>query len=144
MVLLKTIPIIRNSKRKKKTDNDIIKKQVKRFCSALRHSNLLLFFEGTRSRNKKIGKCKYGVAEAVRIAKPKYVVPILLHDIHNIMPIKVGFNLFKIGSNKKGFIVIGKPVDFSDLDNLSKNQEIRKLISERVRQSVIDLKKDLP
>ena len=35
MVLLKTIPIIRNSKRKKKTDNDIIKKQVKRFCSAL-------------------------------------------------------------------------------------------------------------
>ena len=144
MGLLKTIPVIRNSKRKNKNDNDIIKKQVKRFCSALRHSNLLLFFEGTRSRNKKIGKCKYGVAEAVRIAKPKYVVPILLHNIHNIMPIKVGFNLFKIGSNKKGFIVIGKPVDFSDLDNLSKNQEIRKLISERVRQSVIDLKKDLP
>ncbi len=144
MGLLKTIPVIRNSKRKKNTDNNIIKKQIKRFCSALRHSNLLLFFEGTRSRTKKIGKCKFGVTEAVRIAKPKYVVPILLHNIHDIMPIKVGFNWFKIGRNKEGFIVIGKPVDFSDLYCLSKDQEVRMLISERIRKSVVDLKKDLP
>ena len=62
------------------------------------------------------------------------------------MPIKVGFNLFKIGSNKKGFIVIGKPVDFSDLDNLSKKQirELRKNADNVLLDGMNNAEPDVP
>ena len=130
--LLKNVPVER-----KITNLETINHQVELFCEALTGSNLLLFFEGTRTRNGDIGECRPGVSETIRLAKPRFVVPILLEDIQVIMPIEVGFSYKGISGGHKGRIVIGQPIDFSDLDMSGR---VRKEIGHRVRQAVIDLK----
>lgn len=130
--LLKNVPVER-----KVTNLEAIQHQVELFCEALSDSNLVLFFEGTRTRNGDIGECRVGVSETIRLAKPRFVIPILLENIQPIMPIEAGFSYWGIQGGHRGRVIIGPPIDFSDLDMSGR---VRKEIGHRVRQSVINLK----
>ncbi|PIR07315.1 MAG: hypothetical protein COV55_00230 [Candidatus Komeilibacteria bacterium CG11_big_fil_rev_8_21_14_0_20_36_20] len=132
--LLKNIPVTRQTR-----NRGVMQKQIERFRQAVTKSNLLLFFEGTRTRNGKIGECKTGVVKTILSAQPKYIVPILLSNVQPLMPIDVGFNFLRIKRGVRGKIVIGQPVDFSDLYTHSHNGITRKLVGNRVREAVVSL-----
>jgi len=125
--LSKCIPAHRHTRKM-----EIIMKDVANFCQALKKSNLVLFFEGTRTRTGEIGDCKFGVAHTVMQVRPKYVIPIYLHDVQPIMPIESGFNFTKIYGGHKGEIYIGKPIIFSDLLN-------EELVKQEIREAIIKL-----
>lgn len=127
MQLLKTVPVDRGCINKEKNDQNL-----KRFYSVLKSGRLLLFFEGTRTRNGQIGPTRTGVARTISLMKP-YVIPVLLENIQPIMPIESGFNFFKIYHGKKGCMIIGQPIIFSDLNNLRK-------IKAEVKSAVENLK----
>jgi len=131
--LLKNIPIDRGQKNLTDIEN-----QIQNCGQILEEDNLLVFFEGTRTRDGSIGKCKRGVAKVILEFRPDYIIPITLVGIGNMMPIAVGFNYLKIKSGFKGRMIIGKPLDFSGIitsESLSENAKIvliRKLIREAV------------
>lgn len=128
MYLSKCIPAHRKVSSAKMIDSD-----VKRFCSILNNkNNLLLFFEGTRTRNGELGDCKYGVAKTIQTAKP-IVIPIYLKNISPIMPISSGFDFKKIYGGNHGKIIIGKEISFSNLDDL---EQIKKEVKEAVSNLV--------
>lgn len=127
MDLLKTIPVDRGCTKKEVTDETL-----ERFYSVLRSGRLLLFFEGTRTRNGEIGPTRAGVARTIYFMRP-IVIPVLLENIQPIMPIESGFNFFKIYRKKRGRMIIGKPIVFSDLSDLRK-------IKDEVKISVENLK----
>lgn len=133
--MMKCVPVRRGSK-----NFSAIKRQIDVFCKLLRNNNLLLFFEGTRSRTGEIGECKYGVAATILKAKDIQIVPIRLIGVDQIMPIESGFKYRKIFSGKKGYMIIGKPIDFEDILSSPDAEEIKiDLIKERVRNSVLAL-----
>ncbi|MFA6995533.1 MAG: lysophospholipid acyltransferase family protein [Patescibacteria group bacterium] len=115
MSLSKTVPAHRHSLKK-----EIITQDINRFTDILKKSNLVLFFEGTRTRNGDIGDCNYGVAETIRTAKPRKVIPIRLEGVQAIMPIESGFNFAKIYGGNRGKIIFGPAIKFSDITNLEK------------------------
>lgn len=121
--LLKTVPTDRNIR----TQKDI-ERQISSYCRILEDNNLVLFFEGTRTRDGSIGDCKKGVVLTILKAKPNYVVPITLINIGQIMPIEVGFNYLKIKSGFRGEMIIGKPIEFD-------SQEIE-LIGQRIKAEI--------
>ena len=127
MKILKTIPVERGSLDKEKTEQTLEK-----FNSVLKSGRLLLFFEGSRTRNGEIGPTRAGVARTIFTMHP-IVIPIFLENIQPIMPIESGFNFFKIYRGKKGRMIIGKPIIFSDLNNLRK-------IKDEVKNAVENLK----
>jgi len=132
--LLKNIPVDRGS-----GNRDAVKELVRNFEKVLIDSNLLLFFEGTRSRTGFIGPCISGVSETIRLVKPKYVIPIFLDwGVQSIMPIADGPRYSAIHSGKTGQVIIGKAIDFSGID-MSKHGSARKNISALVRQAVVNL-----
>jgi len=132
--LLKNIPVTRKTR-----NRQVMQEQIDKFCQAIDDSNLVLFFEGTRTRTREIGECKAGVAKTILEAKPKYIVPIWLDGIQPIMPVDAGFNFTKIKWGHRGRIVIGQPVVFADLYQLPDNGNTRRLVAQRVRDSVMAL-----
>lgn len=125
--LSKCVPVHRHT-----VKMEVINRDINNFCEILKESNLVVFFEGTRTRNGQIGDCKYGVARTISAVKPKYVIPIYLCDIQPIMPIKSGFNFTKIYGGHKGEIIIGKPITFSNLHD-------EELIKKEVKEAVLNL-----
>jgi 1-acyl-sn-glycerol-3-phosphate acyltransferase len=123
---LKNIPVTRGQQGKKS-----MLKQLEQFGSKLKHGTLLLFFEGTRSRDGGIGDCKAGVAEIILKHKP-VVIPILLENIQPIMPIEIGFKFFSLRWFKRGCLTIGKPIKFNGCST-------RKDVAKMVRQAVLEL-----
>jgi len=130
--LLKNIPTDRDIKTKAGLDH-----QIDSYCQVLDVSNLLIFFAGQRSRDGSIGECKKGVAITILRARPNYVVPINLIGIAPIMPINVGFNYRKISSGHRGKIIIGKPIDFSEIieSDLTEKTKIE-LICKKIEEAV--------
>jgi 1-acyl-sn-glycerol-3-phosphate acyltransferase len=129
-LLSKCVPVHRHVLHQKIIDQDIAN-----LCSLLEKNNLVIFFEGTRTRDGSIGVCKTGVAKIISRVRPAYVVPICLSGIQPIMPIKSGFNFTKIYGGNRGDIIIGRPIMFDSYDN---EQEIKG----KIRDSVMDLKED--
>lgn len=136
MDLLGSIPVKRNPKK-----IDQIDQQVNKFCQVLEKNNLHIFFEGTRTRNGEVGDCRYGAAKTVLKARPNYVVPITLIGIGQIMPLKVGFKYHHLKFGKHGQLIIGKPIDFSDIYDVSEEimseKEKIKLIGDRIKNAVL-------
>ena len=136
--LMKCVPVRRNLK-----SLSAINKQVSEFYQILKKENLLLFFEGTRTRDGSIGKCRYGPAKTILQARPDYIIPILLVGIQPIMPIEIGFKYNKITFGHKGFVIIGPSIDFSDIYNLPSDKysdkEKLKEIAWRVQNKVMEL-----
>ncbi len=127
--LSKCVPVHRHTAKL-----EVINRDINNFCETLKYSNLVLFFEGTRTRNGQISDCKYGVAKTISRVNPNYVVPIYLHGVQPIMPIKSGFNFTKIYGGHKGLLFIGKPIIFSDLSD-------EEMIKNEVKSAVLELQK---
>lgn len=127
--LSKCVPAHRHTSRM-----EIINKDIEAFCKILKKSNLVLFFEGTRSRTGKIGECKFGVARTISKVKPRCIIPIYLSGVQPIMPIESGFNFAKVYGGHKGEIIIGKPIQFSNLED-------EEAIKAEVKEAVIELQK---
>ena len=133
--LLKNIPIDRGLTNQIDIENQI------QSCQMVikRRDNLLVFFEGQRTRDGSIGRCKRGVAKLILESNPNYIIPITLIGIDNIMPISVGFHWLKIRSGFKGKMIIGQPLDFSEIiasKSLSENAKIT-LIRKEIRAAVL-------
>lgn len=111
--LLKCRPTIR-----KTTSRSSLEKSVKEMAAILTKENLVLFFEGGRTRTGEINDCKPGVPLIIRLADP-IVIPIFLDGVEPILPVDVGFKLFNIKRGHRVGVIIGKPIDFSDIPKLS-------------------------
>ncbi len=105
----------------------------------LQSGNLLIFFEGTRTRTGEIGEARSGVAKIIQSKYPKKVIPVKISDFSQVMP--VGARGFRVGfpflNRKRVSITFGKPLKFDDLTG--KPAEVRTAICERIRTTVINL-----
>lgn len=121
--LLKTIPAYRRGGKNKIADN------ILSFEEILKSDSLLLFFEGTRSRDGQIGPCKYGPAKLIIDCQPT-VVPIKIENMDKVMPIEIGFKWHQIRSGQNVTIKIGEPLIFPSMEI----EEIKKYIQHQVAQ----------
>jgi len=117
--------------------------------------NLVLYFEGTRSRTKEIQTCKKDVArfiyENFRNGHGKkyfkQAIPVKLVGFDEIQPAEVDktkikkalLNPFRVGKGKKCQIIIGKPIEFDEKFFQEDFVLTHKQIEETIRQAVIDL-----
>jgi|GEM_PF-1494012 len=133
---LKTVPITRSGVSRSK-----IEEQINQFCYLLEKNNLVIFFEGTRSRDGQIGECRVGPALTIIKARPRYVVPVLLEGIQAIMPIKHGSKInAHINMGQQGQMIIGQPLDlekfyqteYSWETAITQSAELRQLIKTTV------------
>lgn len=134
---LKTVPVSRGSSNRRKIEN-----QVSQFSRLLRNDSLVIFFEGTRTRNGSINECRVGPALTIIKAKPDQVIPIFLEGIQPIMPIKYGskINLHINMGGHRGRMIIGPPLDVSEFslpeynwdDAISQSVKLRKFIKQAV------------
>lgn len=159
---LKNIPIARH-----KPGSKTMMKQLAEVGQKLSLGNtVLMFFEGTRTRNGEIGECQAGVAGIIQEHKP-IVVPILLDNVQQVMPIRVGFDFiwpmfpfiimlrfkpkfkpkFKLNFKLKviikkrvrGRLIIGQPIKFNG-DLSQEKSQARKAIAKIVREAVVSLR----
>ena len=122
--------------------------QIERWCNIIKNNNILLYFEGGRSRcpdkpnEESIGICRKGVALTILKGKPKYSIPVRLVNIDKILPVTDKLS-YKMSHGHKCKIIFGPPVDFSDIwEAAISDDEKIELIKIRVRQAVVDLAPD--
>jgi 1-acyl-sn-glycerol-3-phosphate acyltransferase len=97
----------------------------------LADQKVMLFPEGTRHRDGRLGKGNRGVGKIIYDTRPT-VIPTAL----------IGLNHWRFpGVRQEGAIVFGPPLDFSDLYRLENIKETHQLIVERVMAAIADLLK---
>lgn len=95
----------------------------------LKDQKVMLFPEGTRHRDGRLGKGNRGVGKIIYDTRPT-VIPTAL----------VGFNRWRFpGFGQDATVVFGAPLDFSDLYEREDTKETHILIVERVMQSIAGL-----
>lgn len=93
---------------------------------------VMLFPEGTRHKDGKLGKGNRGVGKIIYDTRPS-VIPAAL----------TGLNNWKFpGIGQQGSVVFGQALDFSDLFLLENCKETHQLIVERVMQAIANLLKE--
>lgn len=93
---------------------------------------VMLFPEGTRHRDGRLGKGNRGVGKIIYDTRPT-VIPTAL----------IGLNRWKFPRfGQEGLVVFGKPLDFSDLFQLEDRKETHQLIVDRVMSAIADLLKE--
>ncbi len=93
---------------------------------------VMLFPEGTRHKDGKLGKGNRGVGKIIYDTRPS-VIPTAL----------IGLNNWKFpGIRQQGSVVFGQALDFSDLFQLENCKETHQLIVERVMQAIANLLKE--
>jgi 1-acyl-sn-glycerol-3-phosphate acyltransferase len=93
---------------------------------------VMLFPEGTRHKDGKLGPGNRGVGKIIYDTRPT-VIPTAL----------IGFNNWNFpGFGQPATVVFGRPLDFSDLYLLEDNKETHNLIVGRVMQAIADLLKE--
>jgi 1-acyl-sn-glycerol-3-phosphate acyltransferase len=97
----------------------------------LADQKVMLFPEGTRHKDGRLGKGNRGVGKIIFDTRP-IVIPTAL----------VGLNHWKFpGIGQSAVVVFGAPLDFSDLFVLEDTRETHQLIVERVMHAIADLLK---
>ncbi len=97
----------------------------------LKDQKVMLFPEGTRHRDGKLGQGNRGVGKLIFDTRP-VVIPTAL----------IGLNHWKFPSmGAKGAIVFGPPIIFDDLFAMNDSKETHQLIVERVMESIAELLK---
>lgn len=98
----------------------------------LQDQKVMLFPEGTRHRDGRLGKGNRGVGKIIYDTRPT-VIPTAL----------VGFNHWKFpGFKQAATVVFGQPLDFSDLFALADCKETHQLIVDRVMNAIAGLLKE--
>ena len=105
---------------------------------ALKTSPLLLFPEGTRSRDGEIKKGRGGSGLMILESRPK-VIPICIDGMHRILPIGSMFP----GLFKRIYIYYGKEVDLSEFENVEKNRESAQNVIDKVMTEIRALKSEI-
>lgn len=112
--------------------------------NVLKRYNLLLFFEGSRSRTGKIYQTKKGVGNIIKAAPHSLVIPVRIRGFDQVWPIDTNWfislflNPIKMrlkGEKIKTSIIFGQPLDLSNLQDLKpkeKAKQIEKCIKEAV------------
>jgi len=120
---------------------------MRRFVELLNKRNLLIFYQGTRSKNLEL--IKSGPAFAIRNAKCNItVIPVYHEGINRIFsrggPKTQGIwrwlprNFFR-----RPTVVFGEPIDFSDLKKIKNRRLSTQLINERIVRHITTLEKSL-
>jgi 1-acyl-sn-glycerol-3-phosphate acyltransferase len=104
---------------------------LRQMADAIKKSPMILFPEGTRSRDGSIGRSRAGVGMLILESRPA-VVPVYIEGMNQILPIGSMFPRFF----KKIQVVYGKPLDFSEFYGLEKNKAMAEAITERVMQAI--------
>ena len=98
----------------------------------LKDQKVMLFPEGTRHKDGRLGKGNRGVGKIIHETRP-VVIPTAL----------AGLNRWKFpGFGQSATVVFGKPLDFSDLYELENRKETHQLIVERVMNAIAELLKN--
>jgi len=99
--------------------------------SLLADQKVMLFPEGTRHKDGRLGKGNRGVGKIIYDSRPT-VVPTAF----------IGFNHWKFpATGQQGTVVFGKPLDFSDLLELEDHKQTHQLIVDRVMDAIAELLK---
>lgn len=97
----------------------------------LRDQKVMLFPEGTRHKDGKLGKGNRGVGKIIYEIHPT-VIPTAL----------IGLNRWKFpGFGQPATVVFGKPLDFSDMYGLENCKENQQIISDRIMAAIAELLK---
>ena len=105
--------------------------ELQRTNELLTDQKVMLFPEGTRHRDGRLGKGNRGVGKIIYDTRP-VVLPTAL----------IGFNAWKFpGFGQRAVVVFGDPLDFSDLYCLADCKETHQLIVERVMEAIATLLK---
>ncbi len=110
-----------------------------RMSEALRTGTMLIFPEGTRSRDSSIGKARGGAGMVILETQPT-VIPVCIEGVNEVLPIGVMFpRLFK-----RIYLYFGEPLDLSEYYGKEKNKEashaIMQHVMERIREMQVELK----
>jgi 1-acyl-sn-glycerol-3-phosphate acyltransferase len=98
----------------------------------LKDQKVMIFPEGTRHKDGKLGKGNRGVGKIIYDTRP-IVIPTAL----------IGFNTWKFPCfGRPAMARFGRPLDFSDLFQLEDSKETHNLIVDRVMQAIADLLKE--
>ncbi len=108
---------------------------LRKMADAIKKSPMILFPEGTRSRDGSIGHSRPGAGMLILESRPT-VVPVYIEGMNQILPIGSMFPRFF----KKIDVVYGKPLDFSEFYGVEKNKALAEAITERVMQTIRTLR----
>jgi len=97
--------------------------------------NVLLFPEGTRSKEGQLGRGKKGVGMIVHKARPK-VVPVYATGFEEIFPP----DRLRVCGGKKAFIVFGEAIDLQDFYDEKLSSSVAQGIVDRVMEAIGTLK----
>lgn len=100
----------------------------KKLGQLLRSEKVMIFPEGTRNRDGRLGKGNRGVGKLIYEHRP-VVIPVALSGINL-------WRLFRLG--QIGEVRFGAPVDCADLFEREDNKETHVLIVERVMEAIAD------
>ena len=92
----------------------------------LRNGMMLLFPEGTRSRNGRVGRGRAGTGMIILQTRPA-VIPVTIDGMDRILPI--GRRLPRIGQRLS--IYVGRPLSYDDLTAQGRSREIAQRIVDR-------------
>ena len=106
-------------------------KAINRSVRALRNSTMILFPEGTRSRDGTIGRGRPGAGLVILETRPT-VVPVTIEGMDRVLP--VGKRFPRIGQRIS--IYFGRPVAYEDLQDLERSREVAQTIVDRVMSRV--------
>jgi 1-acyl-sn-glycerol-3-phosphate acyltransferase len=106
-------------------------KAVYRSMRALKTGTLVLFPEGTRSRDGRIRKGRPGAGLVILGNQPN-VLPVTIDGMDEVLPI--GRRLPRIG--KRIYVYIGKPIDYREFLDEPRSKETAQRIVDRVMERV--------
>lgn len=101
---------------------------------ALPTGQMLIFPEGTRSRDGKLLEGRPGTGKLIHDTRCK-VVPVYHRGMHNLLPIGRSFPTFF----NRIDVYVGKPIDMRDLLELPSSKETSRLVIDRVMAALHEL-----
>ena len=110
-----------------------------KMARALTTSPLILFPEGTRSRDGSIGKARAGAGLLILDAQP-IVIPVCIDGMDSVLPI--GARAPRIF--KRIRVQYGAPLDFTQFYGSEKTKDVAQTIMDRVMESIRVLQGNLP
>ncbi|MDX1394617.1 MAG: lysophospholipid acyltransferase family protein [Gemmatimonadota bacterium] len=106
-------------------------KAIHRSLRALRDGTMILFPEGTRSRDGSVGRGRPG-AGLVLLGTGATVIPVTITGLDRVLPI--GSIVPRVGNRVR--VYFGRPVDYSDLADLPPSRETAQEAVDRVMERI--------
>ena len=102
-----------------------------RCARELRRGTMMLFPEGTRSRDGKVGRGRAGAGMVILQTRPS-VLPVTIDGMDRILPIGARFPR----AGKRLSIYIGRPLDYEDLADQGRSRDVAQRIVDRAMDRI--------